>query len=279
MTGPRARASTLLWFLAVAGSAGGAELRIVNNPTLGGFLDLSDLETQVIDVGQDGVAVLPIAAFSGNYLLHGPFTVGQNGGVGFGETCQGNLDPENQPIPSQGAFGGAQATLVLWDDIDDKGGDIGFALLGSEGTPPNTVIIQWSSPNFDGAGSNLWIQLQILDNQEPTGIYARYVYRIKGPSASAGESATIGYQDGFAGFGDIQYSVDASNVVTDGTVLTLLIPLPADLDGDGSIDVSDILLLLAQWGPCPDCHACSADLDGDCNVGIGDLAQMFSSWE
>jgi len=26
---------------------------------------------------------------------------------------------------------------------------------------------------------------------------------------------------------------------------------PEDLDGSGAVDLSDLLILLAQWGPCP----------------------------
>jgi hypothetical protein len=26
---------------------------------------------------------------------------------------------------------------------------------------------------------------------------------------------------------------------------------PADLDGDGAVGITDFLLLLAGWGPCP----------------------------
>ena len=50
----------------------------------------------------------------------------------------------------------------------------------------------------------------------------------------------------------------------------------ADLDGDGVVGVSDILLLLGQWGPCP--PPCAADIDGDGSVGIWDLLMVLASW-
>ncbi len=52
----------------------------------------------------------------------------------------------------------------------------------------------------------------------------------------------------------------------------------ADLDGDGSVGVTDLLILLANWGPCRDCNTCSADLDGDCSVGVTDLIMLLSNW-
>ena len=53
-----------------------------------------------------------------------------------------------------------------------------------------------------------------------------------------------------------------------------------DLNGDGRINVADLLLLLAAWGPCQDpCPpACSGDLDGDCRVGAMDLLGLLGNW-
>jgi len=53
---------------------------------------------------------------------------------------------------------------------------------------------------------------------------------------------------------------------------------PGDLDGDGTVGTSDLLILFASWGPCADCNACMADLDGNCIVGTSDLLNLFSNW-
>jgi len=49
----------------------------------------------------------------------------------------------------------------------------------------------------------------------------------------------------------------------------------ADLDGNGAVDIVDLLLLLAAWGPNPG-HP--ADLDGDGAVGITDFLELLASW-
>ncbi len=54
--------------------------------------------------------------------------------------------------------------------------------------------------------------------------------------------------------------------------------VPGDLDGDGVVGASDLLILLANWGPCDDCDDCPADLDDDCTVGVGDLLILLSNW-
>jgi hypothetical protein len=55
--------------------------------------------------------------------------------------------------------------------------------------------------------------------------------------------------------------------------------LPGDLDGNGLVDVRDLLLLLGAWGDCPDPPAaCPADLDGDGSVGVTDFLILLADW-
>ena len=62
-------------------------------------------------------------------------------------------------------------------------------------------------------------------------------------------------------------------------ILIDLIPsIPGDIDGDGVVGVKDLLILLGNWGACPDCNDCLADLDGDCAVGVKDLLILLGNW-
>ncbi|MCH7797135.1 MAG: hypothetical protein IID28_01655 [Planctomycetes bacterium] len=54
--------------------------------------------------------------------------------------------------------------------------------------------------------------------------------------------------------------------------------VPGDLDGDGTVGITDFLLLLGAWGPCGECGACLADIDGDCQVGINDMLILLGAW-
>ena len=51
-------------------------------------------------------------------------------------------------------------------------------------------------------------------------------------------------------------------------------PSLGDLDCDGAVGASDVLILLANWGPCGDCDDCPADLNGDCTVGADAAAAV-----
>ncbi len=50
---------------------------------------------------------------------------------------------------------------------------------------------------------------------------------------------------------------------------------PWDLDGNAIVGISDLLSLLASWGPC---KGCPADFDGNGNVGASDLLELLANW-
>ena len=85
------------------------------------------------------------------------------------------------------------------------------------------------------------------------------------------------------GDGAIDYVVSAMGAAGGlGQVLVMAgIPdpqTPGDIDGDGSVGVKDLLILLGSWGPCVDCKKCPADLDDDCSVGVKDLLILLGNW-
>jgi len=60
------------------------------------------------------------------------------------------------------------------------------------------------------------------------------------------------------------------------TIITLL---PADLNGDGVVNTSDLLIMFGFWGPCPkQPNPCAPDLNGDGIVNTSDLLILFASW-
>ncbi|MEE8155974.1 MAG: FG-GAP repeat protein [Phycisphaerales bacterium] len=50
---------------------------------------------------------------------------------------------------------------------------------------------------------------------------------------------------------------------------------PWDLDDNAVVGASDLLALLASWGPC---KGCPADFDGNGNVGASDLLALLANW-
>ncbi len=52
----------------------------------------------------------------------------------------------------------------------------------------------------------------------------------------------------------------------------------ADLNEDGDVDVFDLLVLLENWGACPENAPCAEDLTRDDQVGVFDLLMLLDSW-
>lgn len=64
----------------------------------------------------------------------------------------------------------------------------------------------------------------------------------------------------------------------DQAQLTLVIDesgVPGDVNGDGVVDFTDLVTLLASWGPCA---GCPADLDGNGFVEFNDLVTLLANW-
>jgi hypothetical protein len=55
-------------------------------------------------------------------------------------------------------------------------------------------------------------------------------------------------------------------------------PTPGDMNGDGVVDMSDLLMLLGQWGNCPAGQSCPGDLNDDGAVDVLDLLVLLGNW-
>ena len=50
----------------------------------------------------------------------------------------------------------------------------------------------------------------------------------------------------------------------------------ADINSDGAVDVTDLIAVITEWGPCND--ACTADIDANGAVDVGDLVQVILAY-
>ena len=70
----------------------------------------------------------------------------------------------------------------------------------------------------------------------------------------------------------------AQNVNADGTLGPIDDGPLGDLNGDGVVNVFDLLILLENWGACADPTDCPADLNGDGLVNVFDLLILLENW-
>jgi hypothetical protein len=197
-----------------------AQLDIVDTEP-GQFIDIS-LTGQRIVLGDDEELENFPVPFGNTVLPGGTVVVANNGGLAFGTIFDPNLDPINQPIANNAAFGGSQSLVAYWDDIGNHIGDIFFEDLGDR------YIFQWHRKPLSGVPTTtVTFQVQVFANVLAAPIYAQFIYTdIEGEGAEGGVSATIGYQNGPAPFNDVEWSFNTQFAVSDGTVLSL-VPEPA----------------------------------------------------
>jgi hypothetical protein len=97
-------------------------------------------------------------------------------------------------------------------------------------------------------------------------------------TCDAGEVLTLDVTQ----FQAMRFRVGSQSPDESGQVLLTLTCVPpappcvGDINSDGVVDVSDLLTLLGQWGPCE--GACHADLNSDGVVDVSDLLMLLGNW-
>ena len=77
------------------------------------------------------------------------------------------------------------------------------------------------------------------------------------------------------------YIIYASEVDNQGTIIgeddIIIInpPIPGDANGDGMVGILDVLVVIADWGPC---DGCSGDQNGDGQASILDILLIIANW-
>jgi hypothetical protein len=65
----------------------------------------------------------------------------------------------------------------------------------------------------------------------------------------------------------------------DNTRITTTPPaLPGDGNGDGVVDVDDLLMVINGWGECPKVDPCPGDLNASGDVDVDDLLLVINNW-
>ena len=215
------------------------------------------------DVGQNDIEEIDIVVSGGNYGWNhkeGSFTFITNG------ADAGYATDTSQAAPPD-----------LIDPIAEYDHDDGIAVIGGfvyRGTEIPALTGRYVFGEFARTFFNDGRLFYLNESNE------LLEFRIIGGGGVLGRSL-LGFGQDAAG--EVYAMANGTGVPFGDTGVVLRIVSPvviADLDGDGSVGITDFLILLGSWGPCdePCPPSCPADIDGDCNVGIMDFLILLGNW-
>ena len=250
----------------------------VNEPSTGSFTALSAVEL-VVTFQDDFEANLGWSATSN---------------AGDGQWGRGIPVACNRGDPPTDADGSGQCYLTdnssangCNSDVDD--GSVTLTSPTLDASAKGTVISYWRwYSNVEGSSpfQDIFV-VEVSDNNGSSWVNLEIV----GPSGPEVSGGWFEKQFAVADFVDetdqfrirfIASDTDPQSIVEaaiDGVRLsTIVCGALGDLDGDGTVGVKDLLILLGLWGPCDDCDDCLADLDDDCTVGVKDLLILLGNW-
>jgi hypothetical protein len=143
--------------------------------------------------------------------------------------------------------------------------DIGFhAVESHSGDPHNNV--PWNGRVE--SGELIWFTPTFAShpNTNPLRWNTLYNFRFRADAPPEPATATMGV-----------YRPGTPDSITLSAVAPASPLIPGDLNGDGVVDVFDLLVLLGAWGPCGPGN-CPADINGDGSVDVFDLLILLGNW-
>ena len=143
---------------------------------------------------------------------------------------------------------------MLWDDLNPSAaGTVRYA------TFMNKVVVTFINvPEYSNTGSNTFQCEMFYD-----GVIRLSWLGIDSSDNIIGLSAGSGQPTDFE-----ESDLDTSNDCGDPTI-------PGDVNGDGLVDVTDVLAVMDSWGVC---DGCPADLNNDGVVDVVDLLEVVGNW-
>ncbi|MCI0676095.1 MAG: dockerin type I domain-containing protein [Phycisphaerales bacterium] len=173
------------------------------------------------------------------------------------------------------------------DPDDDVGG---FALFADGSSDVSIDPVGWISLQPNGVPVNANTQLNVMRVTWPAcaSLTVSFMLEMNTPPGNVPVSLSIPYVPDALGACCLDdgtcVELDSANCICSGGTFQGVLqpcgavacpqPCPADLTGDGQVNVADLLAMIAAWGP----SGGPADLNGDGFVNVLDLLALISAW-
>ncbi len=199
--------------------------------------------------------------------------------------------------------GGAMFTEIACDaGFDHTGEGRGLVYLDADNDGDLDILVATNAGDLtyylnETLNPGNWLRLSLDTGPNPLlapdGFGARVVVTVGGasyqrfvsgsPSYLATSELAVHFGLGAAGVVDelrVEWAKGPSTVLSNVGVnqhLTITAPPLGDVDGDGAVNVLDLIDLLLAWGTCPaPCPpTCPVDINGDCAINVLDLITLL----
>lgn len=233
---------------------------------------------EVADLDDDGLVDLAVPHYGGVAIFKGLATGSfqSSGGVMSGSlsssACIGDFDGDGVPDVAGAAQYGDFIRLHHGD------GALGFSMIGTWSTPAWPADLVAADLNGDGRD----------DAASPCLDGNTLAFVVSGASWSTQTLPTPYFQPSGIAAGDMNEDgrpdiVHAMRNLGESSQVQILLNstefptpcVPEDLDCSGTVDGSDLGMLLGQWGACTEC---ASDFDHDGVVDGSDLGTLLGAW-
>jgi hypothetical protein len=237
------------------------------------------------------------SSFDDDFETDQGWTVTDAGGLTDGQWQRGHPIPNtvcDRGNPGDDADGSGQCFVTDNDpgacdsDVDNGSTILTSPVMDASQGEPVVGYWRWfsttagDSPFQDvfvvevsGDGGSSWIELETVGptGREAEGGWFRKNFRVGGFIDASGLLRIRFVASDTDPQSVVEAGVDGVNVIAalcDGPG-----GCPWDLDGDGTVGITDLLDLLGQWGADP---GGPPDFDGDGAVGINDFLELLANW-
>jgi len=181
----------------------------------------------------------------------------------------GRVDPDSPHYPR--TYAGLDQVSADWPTTPVQAGAvIEVDFFGTTPHQPSVWDVWMTTPDWQPDMPLAWNQLEFLGRPEVTLQNGHFTFDQLIPADRSGHHVLFIAWQRDDPVGEVFFSASDLDIQPATT--------PGDITGDGLVDVSDLLELINDWGPCNVGGACPADLDGDGLVTMVDLLQVLEHW-